>query len=199
MARKRQSAPEGGHAARGSGKHGPAHNPMQAGKAGPEGTGNAPGTQGQEAPAAPSGASDRSPPGLDDARHAAAQRAAHGADVLHKGVFAALMASALSLDQFFETSAYRIYLEQVLEEAGSPTDPIERMLIEQTCLCHFRVAQLHVGAGQAKGVEAVKMYSAAASRLLGEMRRTALSLRAYRSRMPEGRPEKNIKLYKEAR
>jgi hypothetical protein len=118
--------------------------------------------------------------------------------VLRKGVFPALMASALSLDQFFDTAAYKLYVEQVLEEAGNPADPIEEMLIQQTCLVHFRVAQLHVGASQAKGIEAVKMYNAAAARMLGEMRRTALALRAYQGRVPEDKPQARVRIYNQA-
>jgi hypothetical protein len=138
------------------------------------------------------------PPGLDPARHAATRRAARGAEVLREGAFAALMASALDLGQFFEGPAFRLYLARVLEEAGSPTDPIEKMLVEQTCLAHFRVAQLHVAAGQAQGVEAAKAYSAAAARLLGELPRTALALRAYRVRVPEGEPATRLKAFRAA-
>ncbi len=140
------------------------------------------------------------PPGLDDARHAAAQRVAHQAEVLRKGVFPALMASALSLDNFFETASYKLHLEQILEEAGNPTDPVERMMIEQLALAHLRIAQLHVGAGQAKATEAIKVYNAATARLWGEFRRTALALRAYRTSAPKTHTEKKerLKLYKMA-
>lgn len=138
------------------------------------------------------------PPGLDAAKHAAAQRVAHQAELLRRGIFPALMASALALDKFLETAAYSAYLEQLLADAGNPTDPIERMLIEQLCLAHFRIAQLHVGAGQAEKAEAVKMYNSVAARMLGEFRRTALALRAYRTRVPEGKPERNLKIFKMA-
>jgi hypothetical protein len=162
-----------------------------------EPSGDPPGPQRHDAPTTRGSAGDV-PAGLDAARHAAAQRAAHQAEVLDKGVFAALMASALALDQFFETSAYRAYLEQVLVQAGNPADPLEKMLITQACLCHFRVAQLHVGASQAKGVEAVRAYNAVAARLLGEMRRTVLAIHAYPGRVPEDKPEPKIKLAKAA-
>lgn len=137
-------------------------------------------------------------PGLDEARHAAAQRTAHQAEVLRKGVFPALMASALGFDDFFETSAYKLFLERLLEDAGNPTDPIERMLVEQLAMAHFRIAQLHVSAGHAKVTEVIKMYNSVAARMLGEFRRTALALRAYRTRVPEGKPEKSLKILKMA-
>jgi hypothetical protein len=137
------------------------------------------------------------PPGLDAARHAAAQRAAHQAEVLGAAVFPALMASALGLDGQVGPTGYKVYLERLLREAGSPEDPIEAMLLQQLALAHFRIGQLHASAGHAPGAEAAKIYNAGAARLLGEFRRTALALRAYRSRVPEGRPE-NVKLFKAA-
>jgi ParB-like chromosome segregation protein Spo0J len=139
------------------------------------------------------------PSGLDAARHAAAQRAAHQAVVLRDGPFSALMAAAVGLDRHFETAAHRIYLDRVLKDLGDPADPIERVLVEQLCMAHFRTAQLHVGAGQAQGAEAVKLYSAVAARMLGEMRRTALALKAYRTGAPAGLPRgANLKLFKAA-
>jgi hypothetical protein len=141
-------------------------------------------------------APNQAPPGLDNARHAAAQKRAHQADVLHKGAFAALVAAALSIDPFFETGAYRLYLERILDEAGNPTDPIEAMLVQQLCLAHFRIGKLHVGAEMANGVEAMKLYSAAAARMLGEFRRTALALHVYRAHIPEGKDKKKLRVFK---
>ncbi len=137
--------------------------------------------------------------GLDQARHAAAQRASYQAEALRDGVFPALLAAAVGLDRHFETAAYRVYLARVLKDLGDPADPIERMLVEQLCLAHFRTAQLHVGAGQAQGLEATKLYNAVAARMLGEMRRTALALKAYRTGVPAGQPRgATLKLFKAA-
>lgn len=144
------------------------------------------------------GPSGRPPTGLDAGKHAAAQRAAQQADVLKEGVFSALMASALGLDRFFDTSGFRVYLACVFEDLGDPADPIERMLIEQLCLAHFRTAQLHVGAGQAQGSEAVKIYNAVTARMLGEMRRTVLALKAYRTDIPTMEKRATLKLLKAA-
>jgi hypothetical protein len=139
------------------------------------------------------------PAGLDETRHAAAQRAAHGGEVLREGVFSALMATSLALDKFFDTNAYRVYLAGVMRDLGDPKDPIERMLIEQLCLAHFRVAQLHGAAGQANGLEGMKLLNTVAARMLGEMRRTALSLKAYRTTaVPTNRQKVQLKLFKAA-
>lgn len=139
------------------------------------------------------------PPGLDDARHAAAQRSARGGEVLREGVFPSLMATALNLDTFFDANAYKIYLAGVMRDLGDPTDPIEKMLIEQLCMAHFRVAQLHGAAGQANGLEATKLLNTVTARMLGEMRRTALSLKAYRTTaVPANRHKAQLKLFKAA-
>jgi hypothetical protein len=139
------------------------------------------------------------PPGLDEARHAAAQRSAHGGEVLREGVFPALMATSLALDKFFDSNAYRVYLAGVMRDLGDPKDPIERMLIEQLCLAHFRVAQLHGAAGQASGLEGMKLLNTVAARMLGDMRRTALSLKAYRTTaVPTNSEKSQVKLFKAA-
>ena len=102
----------------------------------------------------------------------------------------------LGLDNLFESKAYKVYLEQLIEDAGSPTDPIERMLLEQLALAHFRIGQLHVKAGLAEGIEAVKVYNSVAARMLGEFRRTALALRVYQAGVPKGKAEKKVKIHK---
>lgn len=105
------------------------------------------------------------------------QLVAHRAKTLETGVFPAMMASALGLGNGFDVPAFAAYLREILAQHGDPTDPTERMLIEQLCMAHFRIAHLHVHAGSAQTLEAVKVYSTAAVRLLGELRRTALTLR----------------------
>ena len=152
-----------------------------------------------ETSAAPIPATTDPPAGLDPARHAAAQKRAQQAEILRKGAFPALMATALSIDPYFETGAYRIYLEQLKQDAGNPTDPIEVMLIEQLCMAHWRIAQLHVSAGQAKSVEAIKAYNSATARLWGEFRRTALALRVYQGAATKGKAADKLKIFKAAR
>jgi hypothetical protein len=138
------------------------------------------------------------PPGLDAARHAAGQRAAHQAEVLRESVFAASMAAALAHDKLFDPASYQVYLQRLMADSGDPPDPVERMMLEQLALAHFRVAALHVRAGRAEGLEATKILSAAAARLLGEFRRTALAFKVYRSGAPAVAPRAKIKLFKAA-
>lgn len=139
------------------------------------------------------------PPGLDDARHAAAQKAAHGAEVLRQNLFASLMAGALSLDRCgIETSAFKTYLQRFMDDLGSPQDPIERMMAEQVALAHFRIAQLHVGAAESQSLEAIKLYNSTASRLMGEFRRTCIALHLIRSRPSASDAKNRLKVFKAA-
>lgn len=142
--------------------------------------------------------SGQPPPGLDQAKHARAQRAAKGAELLREGIFPALMASAVGFDNFVETSAFKVYLERFLNDLGNPKNPIERLLAEQMALLHFRVAQLHVDAAQAKSCEAIKMLNSATARLLGEFRRGALTLQALRTPPTAEGQRTKVRLFKAA-
>jgi hypothetical protein len=150
----------------------------------------------QQSHATGTSAPSRPPPGLDQAKHTTAQRAAHQAQVLREDVVAAIMAGALGYDRLFDTHGYRAYLERVLEDANNPRDPIEVMMLQQLSLAHFRIGQLHASAGHAKDLEGVKVYNGAAARLSGEFRRTALALHLYRGRSGEGEPKAKLKIHK---
>jgi len=127
----------------------------------------------------PRQADQQPPPGLDAAKHAATQRTAFQAESLRKRAFPALMATALQLDSLADSPAYQLYLDQFTKDAGATNDPVQQMLLHQLCLAHFRIAQLHGDAQHANNAEEAKIYTAAASRLLGELRRTALALQSF--------------------
>lgn len=150
----------------------------------PRGTA-APRDPAQEAPAAPSAPPGDHAPGLDAALHAVAQRTAQQAELLRLAYVPACLATALGMDARFDGSACRLYLDQFIAAAGDPQDPVERTLIEQVAVARLRLADLHAQAAQAKSVEAAKVYAGATARLLGEVRRVALTLREYRGRTPE--------------
>ena len=92
-------------------------------------------------------------------------------------MFASLSQAFKIIDQ----RAYKIYRDDLLADCGNPTDPIEVMIIEQLALAHFGVGLLSCKAANAGKVEAVGVYSGAAARLMGEFRRSALALQAYRA------------------
>lgn len=102
------------------------------------------------------------------------------AGTIDKALFPSILAAALQMDKYFDVKGYRAFLDRIFAEAGSPTDPVEVMLLEQLVLAHLRAAQLQAHAGMAEGLEAVRLYNAAAARLLAEFRKTALALKSYR-------------------
>ena len=95
------------------------------------------------------------------------------------------MATALGYDSLFDARGYRAFLDALMADGGRPADPVEKMMLEQLALAHFRVGQLHAAAGGGQGAEAQKLLNGAAARMLGEFRRTALALAAYRGRSSE--------------
>ena len=92
-------------------------------------------------------------------------------------MFASLSQAFKVIDQH----AYKLYRDHLLSDCGSPTDPIEVMIIEQLALAHFGVGLLSCKGANAGKVDAVGVYSGAAARLMGEFRRSALALQAYRA------------------
>src|SRR5579885_2935475 len=119
------------------------------------------------------------PPGSVEPRKRLTSEAQAG--LLSNGMFAVLTASALGLDQYVDAVGYKLHWEQFLEEAGNPTDPVERILLQQLYLCHFRAAVLHSRAENNRGSEVTRMFNDSAARLSAECRKIALALKEYRS------------------
>lgn len=114
-------------------------------------------------------------------------RVQHKANMIRTLAFSAAMATAVPVAKEIGSAAFKVYQDDLLREAGSPTDPVERMLLEQLTLAHHRVAQLHAQAEQVTSIEAAKVYMTAATRLTGEVRRLALALKQYRE--PSGKKQ----------
>jgi len=117
---------------------------------------------------------------LNVEQQAAQAKAESEADIIEHAVFAASMASSVAVGNGVTASGFKRYLDRLLEQSGNPTDPIERMMIQQVALAHFRIAQLHARADKAKTVDAAKQYTAVAIRLTGELRRMGLAIQRYR-------------------
>jgi hypothetical protein len=79
-----------------------------------------------------------------------------------------------------EILGYDRYVTDLLQEAGNPSDPVERMLVEQLVLAHHKIGSLHAEAAGAKGTAAA-LCNAAAARLMAEFRKSALALKTYRT------------------
>lgn len=77
--------------------------------------------------------------------------------------------------------AYKAFRDRLIADCGSPSDPIEVMVIEQLALAHLNMGFLQCRAANAPTLEAVGVYGSAAARLMAEFRRSALALQAYRA------------------
>ncbi len=101
-------------------------------------------------------------------------------DVAAAGWLHWVVSSTLS-DQI-SPEAFKQYRDILLEDAGRPSDPIERMLVEQLALAHFSIGRLQIKACAIDNAKLSVAYSDAATRLLGEFRRCSLALEEYRAR-----------------
>jgi hypothetical protein len=109
-----------------------------------------------------------------------AARLLRKATFLRNMEFPLAAAKSLPLAKELGAAALKVVQDQLLQSAGGSTDPVESMLLQQLNLAHHRVAQLHAQAAEAKDIEAAKVYSTAAARLTGEVRRLALAVKQYR-------------------
>ena len=132
--------------------------------------------------ATPSVSSPREPPSGPEPgqQQVAAAKARRDAEVIREVGFPVLMAAANPLGPKIGSSGYKFYRDRLIEDCGTPGDPILRMMIEQLAMAHFRVGQLHVQVEKAQSIEAAKVYSAAAARLTGEVRRLGLAIHRFR-------------------
>ena len=94
----------------------------------------------------------------------------------------AALATAMGVESKIETSGCRVYLDDLIKDSGSPVDPVEIMLLEQTAMCHFLSMKLQSKASGAEGTEAIELYLSGAARLSSEFRKTALALKEYRKK-----------------
>ena len=102
------------------------------------------------------------------------------AGIIRNLAFPAAMAASVPVSKEIGAAAFKVFRDGLLRDAGNPSDPVEIMLLEQLTLAHLRVGQLHAQVEITKNIEAVKVYSTAAVRLTGEVRRLALALKQYR-------------------
>ena len=77
--------------------------------------------------------------------------------------------------------ACKIFRDQLIRDCGSPSDPVEVMLLEQLATSHLCLGVLNNKAALSESVEGASAYWGASARLMAEFRRTALALQSYRS------------------
>jgi hypothetical protein len=93
-----------------------------------------------------------------------------------------------------DVEAYQFFRDRMIADAGNPSDPVERMILEQLILAHLNVGLFQYKATNAGTIQATAAYASAAARLIAEFRRSALALQAYRlsSRQLAHDPSKDI-------
>jgi hypothetical protein len=107
---------------------------------------------------------------------------AHYAGHLRDSIMAMCLKAALqrAMPQV-DLLAFRLYRDKLLVDCGDPSDPIEIILVEQVAMAHLITGHLQAKGAHASSIEEVGVYLAAAARLAGELRRTALALQVFRA------------------
>jgi hypothetical protein len=104
---------------------------------------------------------------------------AHLLDAKTAGIYlsAALMPG---LERSVSDDAATQYVDQFLKDAGSPTDPVERVLLQQLAILPHAIGRLHLQCRMAGSAEERMLYLSATTDYLAELRRLALALKDYR-------------------
>lgn len=112
----------------------------------------------------------------ESTQHEPARQAA----IVKHALFPSQMATAIGLRDLFDASGYRAFLDQLVRDAGNPSDPLQVMLLQQMAMAHFRIGDLHGLAAKADDPKAVEAFNNAAGRLMAEFRRSMIALAGYR-------------------
>jgi hypothetical protein len=105
----------------------------------------------------------------------------HQAEVVRRYLLPAVLSQVGINLTIVSSAGYLTFVESILRDSGNPTDPLERMLIEQLVLCHVRLQALYVRAAEAQTLEAAEVYNAMCVRLAGEFRKLTLAVDQYRA------------------
>jgi len=73
-------------------------------------------------------------------------------------------------------TGFRLYLEELRQAAGNPTDPLQQMLWEQFAMAHHNLGRLYHQASGAKTIDEVQIYYAVTLKLHAELRQLGETL-----------------------
>ena len=104
------------------------------------------------------------------------------ASVVKRGITPTALAMVLDMENMIGAAGCRVYLDEMIQESGNPSDPVEIMLLEQLTMCHQYSIQMQALSKKAEGIEAIELYMSGAARLSSEFRKTALALKEYRKK-----------------
>jgi hypothetical protein len=91
-----------------------------------------------------------------------------------------LLSSCGFIQKKMPPEAAELYVQKFLADAGDPTDPVERLLVEQIILAHHNIARLYAKSASSELALDAERYASVAARLLAEFRRAVLALKTYR-------------------
>ncbi|CAN5187259.1 hypothetical protein BH11PLA2_BH11PLA2_50440 [soil metagenome] len=112
------------------------------------------------------------------------QRVAAEAEFLGKQLFSSQLAEAMVLKFIAHPESFVEFHDQLMEQAGNPTDPIERMQIEQLVMAHFRIGALHIQAAKTESIEGLRILNGSTARLMAEFRKLSIALQTSKVAMP---------------
>lgn len=104
------------------------------------------------------------------------------ASVVKRGITPTALAMVLDMENMIGAAGCRVYLDEMIQESGNPSDPVEIMLLEQLSMCHQYSIQMQALSKKAEGIEAIELYLSGAAKLSSEFRKTALALKEYRKK-----------------
>jgi hypothetical protein len=115
---------------------------------------------------------------------------------LYEERYATTVLSSLGkeLKKHISPGGFALYRHNTLAKAGDPSDPLERMMIEQLLWMHQRIGDLHLDAARAAVPELINALNGAVTKLAAEFRKSVLALRQYRHPMP---PPQQLTLIKQ--
>ena len=86
-----------------------------------------------------------------------------------------------SLKNSVRPAGFKLYRDELLRASGSPTDPLEVMMLEQAAVAHHRILNLHAQAAGVESAEMIEVLNTAATKLTAEFRRLCLAVREFRA------------------
>jgi hypothetical protein len=100
---------------------------------------------------------------------------------VHDDLIAQLMGLAISPPGKVNFEVVAAYRDQFLADAGAPTDPLERVMIEQVATCHAMLMYTHSYHTMCDRVDHREIYSNAGANMMAELRRMVLAIKDYRT------------------
>jgi hypothetical protein len=121
---------------------------------------------------------------LDDPALVAALN--HQAAVVENVYYPSMTLASLGLDENTSIIGMRLVLARFKEAAGNPSDPVERLLLDQLATAHFKIPALFARSEEATSIDFKALYLSAATKLLSTLGQLVTVLSTYRTSRSAG-------------